>query len=137
MFKKLLGIDVLETRLNTLESEKAAMADALALEKAERELAELKRAELAAQNEALQKELETKAKTPKEIATEKGEPWVAVIDTGFADPKNPSTGFFELDWNKAFVEQLTEAGYSGRTDEDVIDMWFNDICRGVYDVPPT
>ena len=123
MFKKLLGIDKIEQRQKDLESNLAAL--------------EREKAELAAQNEALQKELETKAKTPKEIATEKGEPWVAVIDTGFADPKNPSTGFFELDWNKAFVEQLTEAGYSGRTDEDVIDMWFNDICRGVYDVPPT
>ena len=122
MFKKLLGIDVLETRLNTLESEKAA--------------AEAAAAALAARNEELQRELETKAKTPKEIATEKGEPWVAVVETGFADPKNPNTGFFELDWNKAFVEQLIEAGYSGRTDEDVIDLWFNDICRGVYDQPP-
>lgn len=122
MFKKLLGIDVLETRLNTLESEKAA--------------AEAAAAALAARNEELQRELEAKARTPKEIATEKGEPWVAVVETGFADPKDPNTGFFELDWNKAFVEQLIEAGYSGRTDEDVIDLWFNDICRGVYDQPP-
>ena len=129
MFKKLLGIDVLETRITMLEAEKVKAEE-------EKAKAETERAELAARNEELQRELEAKAKTPKEIATEKGEPWVAVVETGFADPKNPNTGFFELDWNKAFVEQLKEAGYSGRTDEAVIDMWFNDICRGVYDQPP-
>jgi len=72
----------------------------------------------------------------KTLANIDGEPWVKVVDVQFADPRNPSTGFFELDWNQAFVTQLTEAGYSGRTDVDVVDMWFNDVCRGVADVDP-
>jgi hypothetical protein len=67
----------------------------------------------------------------KTLANIDNEPWVRVVSVQFADPKNPSTGFFELDWNKAFVNALTEAGYSGRTDEDVVDMWFTDLCRGV------
>ena len=72
----------------------------------------------------------------KTIANIDNEPWVKVVDVQFADPRQPSTGFFELDWNKAFVESLVEAGYSGRTDEDVVDMWFNDLCRGVIKEPP-
>lgn len=67
----------------------------------------------------------------KTLANIDNEPWVKVVDVQFADPNNPGTGFFELDWNDAFVEQLTEAGYSGRTPEDTVDMWFNDLCRGV------
>lgn len=70
-------------------------------------------------------------KREKELANIDNTPWVKVVDVQFLDPKNPSTGFFELDWNKAFVHSLTEAGYSGRTDEDVVDMWFTDLCRGV------
>ena len=72
----------------------------------------------------------------KTLANIDNEPWVKVVDVAFADPRSPSTGFFELDWNKAFVDQLTEAGYSGRTDADVVDLWFNDVCRGVVNDPP-
>ena len=67
----------------------------------------------------------------KTLANIDNEPWVKVVDVQFADPNNPGTGFFELDWNDAFVKQLTESGYSGRTPEDIVDMWFNDLCRGV------
>jgi len=59
------------------------------------------------------------------------EPWVDVVSIEFADPSNPGSGYFELDWNDAFVASLNKAGYSGRTDEAVVDMWFNDLCRGV------
>ncbi len=72
----------------------------------------------------------------KTLANIDNEPWVKVVDVQFADPLNPSQGFFELDWNEAFVNQLTEAGYSGRTSEEVVDMWFNDLCRGVINEEP-
>lgn len=67
----------------------------------------------------------------KAFANIDNEPWVKVINVGFEDPTNPSAGHFELDWNQQFIDQLVEAGYSGRTNEDIIDMWFNDLCRGV------
>ncbi len=70
-------------------------------------------------------------KLEKELATINEEPWVKVINVTMADPKDPSTGFFELDWNEKFVDSLIEAGYSGRTAEETVDMWFNDLCRGV------
>jgi len=67
---------------------------------------------------------------PKEQATESKEPWVGVLQTHVAkdDIKN---GFFELDWNEFFVLQLRQAGYSGATDEEVVDQWFQELCRNI------
>ena len=41
----------------------------------------------------------------KHVATLKNEPWVTVVKFEMADPKQPvsSGGYFELDWNDAFV----------------------------------
>lgn len=115
MFKKLFGesrMDRMEAHLATIEAEKAELETAK----------DLAQAELKAIHDA---------KTPKELATEAGEPWVAVLDTIFDEPDKPATGYFELDWNDIFVKQLVDAGYSGRVDGDIVDMWFNDLCRGV------
>lgn len=59
------------------------------------------------------------------------EPWVDVINVNMEDKNDPSTGYLELDWNEAFVKQLVEAGYSGRTEEEIVDQWLNDLCRGI------
>ena len=61
--------------------------------------------------------------------TAKG-PWVKVIEVHF-DKDNPQRGYFELDWNKDFVGLLGEAGYAGPTDEAIVDLWFNDLCRSI------
>jgi len=68
--------------------------------------------------EALQKE--------KEEATAKGEAWVAVLDTQ-VNPDNIRNGFFELDWNNEFIEQLLDAGYKGESNEQIVDSWFRTI----------
>jgi hypothetical protein len=47
------------------------------------------------------------------------------------DPANPHQGAFELDWNEKFVANLLRAGYVGRTDADVVDQWFQNVCRHV------
>ena len=75
---------------------------------------------------------ETKAKkqTAKEIATTKAEAYVN-IDSVQIDPKNPGQGAFELDWNEFFVAKLVKAGYQGKTDEQIVDQWFQDVCRNV------
>ena len=62
----------------------------------------------------------------KQEATKKGEPWVAVLDTQ-VNPDNIRNGFFELDWNNEFIEQLMDAGYSGETNEEIVDAWFRTI----------
>jgi len=64
--------------------------------------------------------------TEKQAATEKGEPWVAVLDTQI-NPDNIRNGFFELDWNNEFIEQLLDAGYKGESNEEIVDAWFRTI----------
>lgn len=68
--------------------------------------------------------------TPKERATEAKEPWIAVLDT-HVNKENVRNGFFELDWNEYFVLQLKQSGYKGETDEAIVDIWFQDLCRNV------
>jgi len=62
----------------------------------------------------------------KQEATKKGEAWVAVLDTQI-NPDDIKNGFFELDWNNEFIEQLLDAGYSGETNEQIVDAWFRTI----------
>ena len=69
-------------------------------------------------------------KTPKEIATENKEPWVAVLDT-HVNKDNIRNGFFELDWNEYFVLQLRTNGFQGDTEESVVDQWFQELCRNI------
>lgn len=80
--------------------------------------------------ESIKKLFAKKTKTNKELATERGEPWVDVIKVD-VDPKSPKMGSFELDWNSHFVQLLRRSGYKGVKDEQVVDEWFNDVCRNV------
>jgi hypothetical protein len=69
-------------------------------------------------------------KTPKELATEAGEPWVEVLGIDI-NKDNPGAGSFELDWNDKFVANLIRAGYQGKTDQDLVDNWFRSVCQNV------
>jgi hypothetical protein len=69
-------------------------------------------------------------KTPKELATERDEPWVEVLSMDI-DKDNPGNGAFELDWNDKFLSNLIRAGYQGKTDQDIVDNWFKAVCRNV------
>ena len=66
----------------------------------------------------------------KEDATKKGEPWVAVLDTQI-NPDNIKNGFFVLDWNNQFIEELLDAGYKGETNEEIVDGWFKTIAMQI------
>lgn len=67
---------------------------------------------------------------PKDAATRRGEPFVNVVGIEL-DPENMQNGAFELDWNDIFVARLVKAGYKGRDDAQIVDRWFQDICRNV------
>ena len=69
-----------------------------------------------------------KKKDPKEYATRRKEPWVNVIDVK-VNEENVRNGFFELDWNEYFIQQLIQAGYGVEADpeEEIVDRWFRDI----------
>ena len=77
-----------------------------------------------------QSEPKTKKKSKKDLATEKGEPYVEIISVDI-DPDNIGQGAFELEWNDIFLAKLLRAGYEGKTDEDIVDRWFQDVCRNV------
>lgn len=118
--KKLFGID-------KIEAEAAAAAARLEQSRLEEQAAKV--AEQAAKESA--KEAERIAKlTPKERATEAKEPWVAVLET-HVNKENVRNGFFDLDWNEYFVLQLRTEGYTGSSDEEVVDQWFQELCRNV------
>ena len=106
--KRLFGIDKIEENLEML---KAMEAKAVA-STAEAQLAE-----------------EQAKATPKERATARGEPWVAVLDT-HVNKDNIRNGFFELDWNPEFIIQLKQAGYGfdGDPEEEIVDRWFRDLA---------
>ena len=88
--KKIFGIDKIEAETRR------------AVEDAERSTQIAKEATAQAERA---KELERLSKlSPKEIANEKKEPWVAVLDT-HVNKENVRNGFFELDWNEYFVLQ--------------------------------
>ena len=79
------------------------------------------------------KEPKAPKKTEKELATERGEPWVGILSMDI-DPENLHQGAFELDWNDKFVANLIRAGYQGKpndTDAEIVDRWFQNICRHV------
>ena len=71
--------------------------------------------------------------TAKEKATQAGEPYVNILSMEI-DPENVNAGAFELDWNEIFIAKLVKAGYMKKkedTDQDIIDRWFQDVCRTV------
>jgi hypothetical protein len=114
------------------EARQAALAELeelaqIELRKAERKAkAEAKKAAKLAEEEAKKAE----DTSPKAQATAKGEPWVQVLSMEI-DPENPGAGAFELDWNDIFVARLIKSGYQGKTDQDIVDNWFQDVCRNV------
>ena len=75
-------------------------------------------------------EVVTETLPPKEAATLKKEPYVAVLNTHINE-ENIRNGFFELDWNEYFIVKLRESGYTGDSEEAVVDAWFKDLCRDV------
>ena len=68
--------------------------------------------------------------TAKQAATMAGEPYVAILSLE-VDPTTMAAGSIELDWNDIFVARLIKRGYIGKTDADVVDQWFQEVCRGI------
>ena len=71
-----------------------------------------------------------KKKSEKDLATERGEPYIAILSME-VDPNDISSGAFEFDWNDKFIANLVRAGYQGKTDADLVDQWFQAVCRNV------
>ena len=107
------------------EIEKAAKTAA-----EQREIEEQRIRELLQEKEKAEEDLRIAKLSPKELATEKKVPWVSVLETHI-NPENPRNGFFELDWNEYFIAYLRDSGYTGGSDEEVVDGWFQELCREI------
>ena len=116
LFEKLTGLDKVRE-----ETARAEVRMTEAIEAAAAQQRETEKARQAAEQAKL---------SPKEVATQNKEPWVGVLDT-HVNKENVRNGFFELDWNEYFVVQLKTAGYVGETDEEIVDKWFQELCRNV------
>lgn len=66
----------------------------------------------------------------KELATKNHEPYIKIIETNI-DKNNPSQGYFELDWNQYFINDLKRAGYSGASEEEIVEKWFKQLCKNI------
>ena len=73
-------------------------------------------------------EIELTKLTPKQLADKNKEPWVDVLDVK-VNPENIRNGFFELDWNSYFIQELIKNGYGSEADpeEEIVDRWFRTI----------
>ena len=111
LIKRLIGADKIEAELNSKFVELENIHTKLEDEKNQLEDEKLKL-------------LETT--DPKAAATAKGEAYIAVIDTQ-VNADNIRNGFFELDWNNEFIEQLIDAGYKGESNEQIVDQWFRTV----------
>jgi hypothetical protein len=118
LLRKIFGLDQLE--------------EAVVVARQKLEETEKSKQEIEASIQKALKEEELAKLTPKERATAKGEPWVAVLDT-HVNKDNIRNGFFELDWNDEFVLQLKQAGYGfdGDPPEEIVDRWFRDLARNI------
>jgi len=119
-FKKITGLAAIE------EAKVKAIAEAEKIKSDAKEAA-VKAVKVA---EQAKEEARIAALSPKEAATEKKEPYIMVLNT-HVNMDNVRNGFFELDWNEYFVLQLKSAGYTGESDEAVVDQWFSELCRNV------
>ena len=122
IFEKLVGLDKIKAEAEEAVKEALKLANDAKLE-AERSVQEAK---AAAEAEEIAK------LSPKDRATRKKEPWVGVLNT-HVNQDNIRNGFFELDWNKYFVEKLIQEGYGVADDpeEEVVDRWFRELCANV------
>ena len=65
----------------------------------------------------------------KAVATAEERPWIKVINDGFESDGDAPSFHLEFDWNIHFVEYLSLNGYTGATEEDIVEKWFQELCR--------
>lgn len=112
--KKITGITELEQQVSHLSELKAQEEEKI------KALQDIK--------EKTHTEIELAKLTPKQLADRNKEPWVDVLDVK-VNPENIRNGFFELDWNSYFIQELIKNGYGSEADpeEEIVDRWFRTI----------
>jgi hypothetical protein len=124
--KRITGLDQIQAAALAAESKRVEEQQLI-------QQLESQKAQSLAEAQAAQEQAELAKMTPKEQATRQQQPWVAVLDTK-VNPENVRNGFFELDWNQYFIQQLIDNGYGTEADpeEEVVDRWFRDIVYNMF-----
>jgi len=70
------------------------------------------------------------AKVRCDEATDRREPYIEIVAMD-VDYNNLNNGSVEFEWNTLWTDQLIRAGYQGKTDADLVDQWYTNVCRNV------
>lgn len=65
-------------------------------------------------------------------ATHAGESYVEVLHCELKSSAAGAQLTFELDWNEQFVQELTQEGWTGFSDDDIVNKWFEETCRYMF-----
>jgi len=124
--KRITGVADIEAEVQALKIQR---------EKEQADIARLQqeRADALAAAEQAKADEELAKLSPKERANQKQEPWISVLDTKI-NADNIRNGFFELDWNEYFIQELIQNGYGTDADpqEEIVDRWFRDIVFNMF-----
>lgn len=69
-------------------------------------------------------------------ASIKGEPWFKIIGGEHVNNGPNATMAFELDWNDEFVRDLEKQGWTAATDDQIVNLWFEEACRQMLLMEP-
>lgn len=71
----------------------------------------------------------TEQQWEKATATLNGEPWFDYMSGNVTGRKDGQQIAIELDWNEFFPRYLEEQGWTGPTDDAIVDAWFTEAMR--------
>lgn len=57
------------------------------------------------------------------------EPWIKIISEFITEINGKPKLGFKFEWNEYFIKYLEENGYSGFSEEAIVDKWFTDIVK--------
>jgi hypothetical protein len=63
----------------------------------------------------------------KQLKTHRKEAHISVLNVNYDD----EGAYVEFDWNSYFIDELKESGYTGLTDEEIVDKWFSALCTTI------
>lgn len=69
----------------------------------------------------------------KQSATLIGEPWFNIVGADTRGGTNGNSLAIELDWNEFFPRFLEAQGWTGHSDDEIVDRWFDEAMRQMVD----
>jgi hypothetical protein len=69
----------------------------------------------------------------RDLANLKGEPWVSAKESHFNGEEGVNGFYLKFNWNEHFINLLMSHGYSGYTDEEIVEKWYNDLNKSILE----